>query len=76
MQFLSVTDSRAMSLQVSYNYLKSLRSFMGENYNLKAVLSSRSACGAVRGSYDLLAMCLHATGMHFFFIFFHSVEFN
>ena len=39
------------------------------------MVSSRQTCGAIRGSCDLPAMCLIATGLQFFKIC-HSAELN
>ena len=59
------------TLRVPYDERKSLRSFFGKNDNIK----SRVVLTTVRGSYDVSAMCLRATGLRLFQIC-HCAELN
>ena len=54
---------RAATLRAPYDYCKSLQSFLGQNKNLKSYVVLTIT---VRGSYDVTAMCLRATGLRFF----------
>ena len=57
----------AATLRVPYDERKSLRSFFGKNDNLKSrVVLTITRTMHVRGSYDVSAMCLRATGLRFF----------
>ena len=69
-------DIRAMSLQVPYDYLRSLRSFLTPKCQSRILQCPQDQSAIpVRGSCDLLAMFLWATGLRFFKMC-HSAELN
>ena len=66
----------AATLLAPYDYRKSLRSFLGQKWQTKiARCPHHHRAVPVRGSYDVTAMCLRATGLLFFQIC-HCVELN
>ena len=62
----------AATLQAPYDYRKSLQSFLAKKW-LSCPHAHRAV--PVRGSYDVTAMCLQATGLRFFQIC-HCLELN
>ena len=63
---------RAATLRAPYDYRKSLRSFLGQNDNLKPCVVLTIT---VRCPYDVTEMCLQDTGLRFFQIC-HCAELN
>ena len=69
-------DARGMSLRVPYDYLKSLRSFLGVKRQSKILRRpNEQRAMPAWGQCDLPAMCLRATGLRFFKIC-HSAKLN
>ena len=67
---------RAATLRAPYDYRKSLRSFLGQKLQSKTLRCPHDHRAVrVRGSYDVTAMCLRATGLRFFQIC-HCAELN
>ena len=67
---------RAETLRALYDYRKSLRSFLGQKWQLKIARCPHDHLEVpVRGSYNVTAMCLRATGLRFFQIC-HCAELN
>ena len=58
---------RVATLWVPYDYRKGRRSFLGRNDKTKIARCPHDHLALpVRGSYDVTAMCLRATGLRFF----------